>query len=29
MEGAKKVKTSEFADHIVRNMEAGVLSAAR
>jgi isocitrate dehydrogenase len=29
MEGAKKVKTSEFADHIIQNMDAAVLSAAR
>jgi isocitrate dehydrogenase len=28
MEGATKVKTSEFATHIIENMEAGVLSAA-
>jgi isocitrate dehydrogenase len=28
MEGATKVKTSEFATHIIDNMEAGVLSAA-
>jgi isocitrate dehydrogenase len=28
MEGATKVKTSEFATHIIANMEAGVLSAA-
>ena len=29
MQGATKVKTSEFADHIVGNMEAAVLSVAR
>jgi len=28
MEGATKVKTSEFATHIIENMETGVLSAA-
>jgi isocitrate dehydrogenase len=28
MEGATKVKTSEFATHIIENMEAGVLTAA-
>jgi isocitrate dehydrogenase len=28
MEGATKVKTSEFGDHIIRNMEAAVLTAA-
>jgi len=27
MEGATKVKTSEFANYIIENMEAGVLSA--
>jgi isocitrate dehydrogenase len=29
MDGAQKVKTSEFGEHIIRNMEAGVLSVAR
>ncbi len=29
LEGATKVKTSEFADHIIRNMEAAALSTAR
>jgi len=29
MEGATKVKTSEFAGHIIENMEAAVLSATR
>jgi isocitrate dehydrogenase len=29
MEGATKVKTSEFADRIIDNMDASVLSAAR
>jgi isocitrate dehydrogenase len=29
MEGATKVKTSEFAGHIIKNMEAAVLSATR
>jgi isocitrate dehydrogenase len=29
MEGATKVKTSEFANYIIENMEAGVLSASR
>src|SRR5437868_6103105 len=29
MEGATKVKTSEFGDHIISNMEAEVLSASR
>src|SRR5581483_3563265 len=29
MEGATKVKTSEFATHIIENMNAGVLSAAK
>jgi isocitrate dehydrogenase len=29
MEGATKVKTSEFAGHIIENMEAAVLSASR
>jgi isocitrate dehydrogenase len=29
MEGATKVKTSEFGDYIIDNMEAGVLSAIR
>jgi isocitrate dehydrogenase len=29
MEGATKVKTSEFANYIIENMEAGVLSATR
>ena len=29
MEGATKVKTSEFAGHIIENMEAAVLSTAR
>jgi isocitrate dehydrogenase len=29
MEGATKVKTSEFANSIIENMEAGVLSASR
>jgi len=29
MQGATKVKTSEFANHIIRNMDAAVLSAAR
>jgi hypothetical protein len=28
MEGATKVKTSEFATYIIENMGAGVLSAA-
>jgi len=28
MEGATKVKTSEFGNHIIANMEAGVLTAA-
>jgi isocitrate dehydrogenase len=28
MEGAKKVKTSEFGSYIIENMEAGVLTAA-
>ena len=27
MEGATKVKTSEFANYIIENMEAGVISA--
>jgi isocitrate dehydrogenase len=26
MEGATKVKTSEFGDHIIRNMDAAVLA---
>jgi isocitrate dehydrogenase len=29
MEGATKVTTSEFAGHIIKNMEAAVLSATR
>jgi isocitrate dehydrogenase len=29
MEGATKVKTSQFADYIIDNMEAGVLSVSR
>ena len=29
MQGATKVKTSEFANHIIRTMDAAVLSAAR
>ena len=29
MEGATKVKTSEFAGRIIENMDAAVLSAAR
>jgi isocitrate dehydrogenase len=29
MEGATKVKTSEFASHIIGNMDAAVLSATR
>ena len=29
MEGATKVRTSEFAGHIIENMEAAVLSATR
>jgi isocitrate dehydrogenase len=29
LQGATKVKTSEFADHIIENMDAAVLSAAR
>jgi hypothetical protein len=29
MEGATKVKTSEFAGHIIENMDAAVLSATR
>jgi isocitrate dehydrogenase len=29
MEGATKVKTSEFGDHIIRNMDASVLAGAR
>jgi isocitrate dehydrogenase len=29
MEGATKVKTSEFADHIINNMASGVLAGAR
>ena len=28
MEGATKVKTSEFANYIIDNMDAGVLTAA-
>src|SRR4029077_3381345 len=28
MPGATKVKTSEFANHIIENMDAGVLTAA-
>jgi len=28
MPGATKVKTSEFANHIIENMGAGVLTAA-
>jgi hypothetical protein len=29
MPGATKVKTSEFAGHIIENMGAGVLAGAR
>ncbi len=29
MEGATKVKTSEFADAIIENMDASVLAGAR
>jgi hypothetical protein len=28
MQGATKVKTSEFANYIIENMDAGVLTAA-